>query len=466
MLRPSSVICSVLPRKAIVGLFATFASIVLLPCAVAAAADSYSTGFESPTFTAGTSVNGQDHWAAPPQPTPPTDAGCGNPSPYSIDQGIVTNGSSIPGFGSQSLRFSNLCPNGAFGNYQMPTQMYSPPVTPAGEDESNTVFTYEFSFISTVTTYQPGLNVSVSPDDGSGGRMLRVDLMTSDQRSCGNSTWCVVLAVADAPTDAVPFGYPVTHDLAWLDPAKPHTIKVSMKFNHGLDNDLVRVSIDQQDSGQCFASWENYYHTFQSDIHPTPPVSRQLEFRSRVPGFTLSDAGFLFDNVSYSSSDGPGPQGCDEQIEKQADSPTVTAGGIEGYRLTVRNRGRLSERNLLLCDHVPNHTTFVSADHKLRRLGRRRCLLIPRIEPGHSASVHLMLRVNATAPPGNLDNIADITPVPPRDLPAVPQVDLPPGLPPSVAAAVIKPIARAKVIVKILRAVQAARPPAPPPVTG
>jgi hypothetical protein len=77
-----------------------------------------------------------------------------------------------------------------------------------------------------------------------------------------------------------------------------------------------------------------------------------------------------------------------------------------------------------------------------------------------------MLRVNATAPPGNLDNIADITPVPPRDLPAVPQVDLPPGLPPSVAAAVIKPIARAKVIVKILRAAATARPPAPPPVTG
>ena len=150
---------------------------------------------------------------------------------------------------------SRICvANGAFGNYQMPTQTYSPPVTPAGEAESNTVFTYEFSFISTVTTYQPGLNVSVSPDDGSGGRMLRVDLMTSDQRSCGNSTWCVVLAVADAPTDAVPFGYPVTHDLAWLDPAKPHTIKVSMKLNHGLDNDLVRISIDDQDSGQCFTS--------------------------------------------------------------------------------------------------------------------------------------------------------------------------------------------------------------------
>ena len=108
-----------------------------------------------------------------------------------------------------------------------------------------------------------------------------------------------------------------------------------------------------------------------------------LQFRSSVPGWfdTTQNAGYLFDNVTTTTSNGPGPQGCDVLIDKQADSPTVTAGGIEGYRLTVRNRGRLSERNLLLCDHIPNHTTFVSADRKLRRLGRRRCLLIPRLSP-------------------------------------------------------------------------------------
>jgi uncharacterized repeat protein (TIGR01451 family) len=80
-----------------------------------------------------------------------------------------------------------------------------------------------------------------------------------------------------------------------------------------------------------------------------------------VHGFSGTDDGFLFNNVTYTSSNGPAPEGCDPPIEKQADSPTVTAGGLKGYRITVRNRGRVSERNLLLCDHIPNHTTCAVA---------------------------------------------------------------------------------------------------------
>ena len=60
VLRPSRVICSVVPRHAIVGLVATFASIVLLPCGVALA-DTVTTNFEPPLFHTG-SVNGQDGW--------------------------------------------------------------------------------------------------------------------------------------------------------------------------------------------------------------------------------------------------------------------------------------------------------------------------------------------------------------------------------------------------------------------
>ena len=51
--------------------------------------------------------------------------------------------------------------------------------------------------------------------------------------------------------------------------------------------------------------------------------------------------------------------------------------------------------------------TFVSANRKLRRVGRRRCLVIPLLKPGQRVSFHLMLRVDANAPPGTLDNIAD-----------------------------------------------------------
>ncbi len=146
----------------------------------------------------------------------------------------------------------------------------------------------------------------------------------------------------------------------------------------------------------------------------------------------------------------------------------MTAGSLAGYRITVRNRGRVSERNLLLCDHIPNHTTFVSADRKLRRIGRRRCLMIPRLRPGQRAGVHVDLRVAADAPPGNLANIADITPVPPPGVPVVPGV--PPvfkaDLPPGAAVAPLTPLQKVKVVVKILRAKRTPPPPAPPPVTG
>ena len=148
----------------------------------------------------------------------------------------------------------------------------------------------------------------------------------------------------------------------------------------------------------------------------------------------------------------------------------MTAGGLEGYRLTVHNRGRLSERNLLLCDHIPNHTTFVSADRKLGRVGRERCLRITRLGPGQDTSVHLMLHVNANAAPGTLTNIADITPIAPPGVAAVPpplgggappvlKVDLPAGA----IITRIKPIHKVKAIVRVVARRRALQP---PPVTG
>jgi uncharacterized repeat protein (TIGR01451 family) len=456
VLRPSRVICSVLPRQTIVGLFAFVAGIALLPGGVAAA-DSVTSNFD--TFNVGT-VNAQQGWkSAAPGDITTGPNGQGSPGCVTtggqFDQAVVNtagypNGAAS-GFAPQALRFSNLCASGEFS-----FQTYSTPVNdPAGEDQTNQLFTAQFSFIPTTPEPQDGLYVSVSPDNGMGGRMLRIDL-TSTKAG-------VEVDVAHAPgLDGDIAAIPVKV----LDPSKPHTIKMAIKFNPGPNNDLARVSIDGQDTGQCFSSWENFYRKFQPDMLPT---NTDLQFRAAVGSFdTTTNAGYLFDNVTTTTSTGAGLQGCDLIIDKQADSPTVSAGSIEGYRLTVRNRGHLSERNLLLCDHIPNHTTLVSADRKLRRLGRRRCLLIPRLEPGQTAGVHLMLRVSATAPPGTLDNVADITPAPPPGVPAVPSPvlngDLPQGAV-AVAIAKLPPIAKAKVLVKILRAKRTALPP-PPAVTG
>jgi uncharacterized repeat protein (TIGR01451 family) len=433
-----------------VGLFATFASIALLPCGVALA-DTVATDFEN--FNAGLSVNGQHNWTSP---APGTISGCSQTG-GEMDQRVVTNApfypSGITGFGQQSLRLSNACASDSFGQ-----QTFSAPVTdPAGEHQPSTEYTAQFSFITTTSNEQPGLYVNISPDNGSDGRMSFVGL-----KDIQNST---LVTVADTPLADGEFAF---HDVAVLPRGVPHTIKLWIKFNPGSGNDLMRISIDGQDTGQCFTTWENYYPAVS---RPVPAVDR-LIFRSNVAVPSVAGGGFLFDNVSVTTDNGAGPPGCDVPIEKKADASVVSAGGTDGFRITVRNRGRLSARNLLVCDHIPREMTFVSADRKLRRIGRRRCFVIPRLAPGQRASAHLVVRVNANAAPGTVDNIADVTPMPPPDVPALPPASGAPP-PPAPGADVpgkiaeigaVKAIKIVKAVVKILA--KKAVAPTPPPVTG
>jgi uncharacterized repeat protein (TIGR01451 family) len=89
----------------------------------------------------------------------------------------------------------------------------------------------------------------------------------------------------------------------------------------------------------------------------------------------------------------------------------VSPGGLAGYRITIRNRGRAAGRNVLVCDHVPRPLAFLRADRSLRRLGRRRCLVIPRLVSGQRVSFHVVMRVAADAAPGTtITNTADETP--------------------------------------------------------
>jgi uncharacterized repeat protein (TIGR01451 family) len=468
VLRPSRVISSVLPRRAIVGLFATFASIVLLPCGVALA-DTVTTNFEPPLFHTG-SVNGQDGWKS------------GNPGPtlpQGYDQAVVNNASpsSSPAppapagpaaFGTQSLRISN-----AYGTApdtfppEFELQTYSKPVAqPAGEHLDNTEFTAQFSFISVFPTQQPTsgctlapspcLRISVSPDNGHGARMSYIGL---DDLADG-----IHVIFYDTPDPNDPTNF-VSYDLATLSRTQVHTIRFWMRLIPGTNNDLVRILIDGQDAGQCFTTWENYYRGFEH--HEPAPSDRLLFLSGNRDGnrLALLGGGYLFDNVTTTTG-AAGPPGCDLTIDKTPDSPTVTAGGVAGYQITMHNRGRLAARNLLLCDRIPRRTTFVSASRKLRRVGNQRCLTIPRLGPGKSAGFHINLHVASDAPAGNLPNIADILPDETPGLPGQPplsSVSLP-DLPANVAAAIAAapPITKVKVLVKILRAIRTA----PPPVTG
>ena len=403
-------------------LLATFASFALLAPGLAVAA-THTTDFEG---LAPGSVNGQDGWR----------------SGSSSDQAVVPSGG-VPTFGQQSWRLSNRLATAAFD-----TQTYSTPVDPpAGETLPNTVYIARFSFID--PAFQNGLSVTVSPDSGDGSRMAWVGLL---DKSDG-----IHVSTSDSSGANGAF---VETPLATLSHGQPHTIEWRIKLIPGGGNDRVQILIDGQDVGQCFTTWETYYRTDPVQAKPPndgePPNLDRLQFRTSVlptaPGFA-PPGGYLFDNVTVTTGTGPVPPGCDVTIDKQADAPTVRAGGLEGYSITARNRGSTVARNLRVCDHLPPHTTFVRADHKLTRVGRQRCLVIPSLSPNQHVSVHLDLRVDANAPPGTLANIADITPGVPALalLPAVLGSDLPgPVAAAETRAAGLKRAKRARAVVKVL----------------
>jgi uncharacterized repeat protein (TIGR01451 family) len=477
----SSIVRTALQRKTLVGLFAGVVSIAVLQCGVALAAPlpPVSTDFEAPTFSACTplmpvlgptvptcgSVNGQDGWhSAVPGDIPSL--------PNGYDQQVVVNtelaaitGQPAPfSFGAQSLRLSNGYNQGNAGPPEFQFQTYSKPTTDAGESLPNTEYIGEFSFISVhPDRQQPGLFISVSPDDGVGGRMSYVSL-------------------EDVPTgidvtfyDTTADGDFVGTDLGILPRDVPHTITFWMKLNPGIANDLVRVYIDGKDFGQCFTTWENYYRAppgppFYGEGRE-PPVSNSLEFRSTgaQEDQSLVGGGYLFDNVKIKTDNGPGPPGCDVPIDKLPGAPSVTAGGLAHYRIIVHNRGRLTERYLLVCDHIPRETTFVSATPTLRRLGRRRCLFIRSLRPGQRSGFHIVLRVTANAHPGTLDNTVDETPEQPPGVPPAtpvpPMSPEAPALPPGAVTETPPAIAKAKAIVRVLAKARVRRP-APPSFTG
>jgi len=238
---------------------ATAVSMVLLVCGVAAA-DTVTTTFEPPTFHLGT-VDGQDGWhSAVPGDIPAL--------PLGYDQAVVANSGAPPAFGSQSLRHSNAF-NEPTGEFFFQTYSRSTAIA-AGEQLANTEFTAEFSFISTTpSSQQQGLNMTVSPDNGVGGRMSYVGL-----RDVADGIRVTVYDTPEVDGDFVPY------DGGLLDRKVPHTIKFRMKLKPGPDNDLVRIYIDDRDLGQCFTTWENFYRTVPEPV----PTTNSLQFRSAGGG--------------------------------------------------------------------------------------------------------------------------------------------------------------------------------------
>ena len=118
----------------------------------------------------------------------------------------------------------------------------------------------------------------------------------------------------------------VAHPGPLLGRSTPHRIRFRVKVNPGPDNDVVRIAVDDRNVG-CFTTWENYYRTAPEQAPPpnrnTPATINSLQFRSSVPGpLALLGRGYLFDNVSITPSNGPGPEPCSggEKARRQLSS--------------------------------------------------------------------------------------------------------------------------------------------------
>jgi len=233
--------------------------------------------FENGTIA---SVNAQNGWTS-----------TGN-----YDQSIVDNTYGLNSLGCKTLRISNAVTSGAFGN-----QTFSYATTSAGESSTGAtkdVFSASFDIASTKSAVQPGMALSVSPDDGYGNRIsyLRFEDQTDS-----------IHVYFDDATDAGPLGTSAVFnetEVATLTRTEVHNVKFVINYKNGPSNDVVNVYIDgtQVHSG---TTWEDYYRydTEQSGNGNVVPKTERLLFRAAGTAVPANNGnGFLFDNVSITSS--------------------------------------------------------------------------------------------------------------------------------------------------------------------
>lgn len=211
--------------------------------------------------------------------------------------------------GDQSLRFSN-----GKGNYGNITQLKSPQIDPAGEISTGAaVNTFETSFTVASSTggYQPGLNIEVSIDDGSGARSGGV-INLRHVEEAGVEGLQVSTRWPAGPADPGDW----RSDAHFVPGFDTHTIGYKVVFVND-DFDVAEISVDGA-KVLTGGSYEEYH-----DSIPAPKqVANSLLFRASVQGPTedgigyvpwnstelaptpeqkedLLGEGFLFDDVSY-----------------------------------------------------------------------------------------------------------------------------------------------------------------------
>lgn len=244
-------------------------------------------------------INGQQGWTA----LGSAGLGCAK-----YDEGVDSS-LSTSGFGTQSFRISNAVTSGCFGD-----QAYAPHLSQwAGEPDAldntgapvtapQSHFEAQFDIASTTQTNQ-GMALSVSPDNGVGARMSYLSFV--DQP---NGILVTFYDVTD-PSHATNEDSFNSTQVATLSYNEAHTIKFSMNFYSGPDNDVVNIYIDGT-LVHTGTSWEDYYR-FDTESNPglannDSRAVNTLEFREGGTAVSANAGkGYLIDNLSMQSGSIP-----------------------------------------------------------------------------------------------------------------------------------------------------------------
>ena len=208
------------------------------------------------------------------------------------------------GFGSQALRISNAVTSGSFGD-----QTFSPGLgDEAGESDAFNAglsgglrqphFDASFLIGTALSTVQPGLRMTVSPDRGDGARMSF--LAFEDQP---DGVHVIFVDVANrGPVGAVSNFQ--SSDIATLSRDQSHLIQFSIDLKDGPHNDTVKIYIDSK-LVKTGGTWEDYYRydpEQSSQGNQVPTIDKLLFRQSGVPAAGTAGFGFLLDRVVLESS--------------------------------------------------------------------------------------------------------------------------------------------------------------------
>jgi len=178
-------------------------------------------------------------------------------------------------FGSgPALRISNAKTSGSFGD-----QTFSPAV-----DAAKSHFESSFTIGTTTNAEQPGLAISVSPDNGEGGRMSYLRFVDETD---GVHVYFDDFRKGDFQES----------DIATLTRTAPHTIRFMLELKKGSDGAKIFIDGKQVVRG---TTWEGFYPAVQGK--PAPTVSKMLFRAAGDAAGTVGQGGFLIDNVALASS--------------------------------------------------------------------------------------------------------------------------------------------------------------------